>query len=378
MGIDNNKNQLTAAAELRRQAEEQLQAKTVEPHPPRTEEETQRLVHELEVHRIELEMQNAELRQARDEMEALLEKYSDIYDFAPVGYLILNRKGIISAVNLNGASLLGVERSRLISRRFGLFVAAEARPFFSEFLGKVFASQGKESCEVTLTMERNSPIIVQIEAIAAPSGQECRLALIDITGRRQAEAASLVKEEGHCLLINNLPVGIIIFAPDTRIVLCNPEASQLVGMLADKMLGKDARDPIWHFVRENGSLMPVEEFPANQVVATGRVLKNFVMGIARGHEGEYKWGLVNAYPEFDSGKQLRQIVLMFTDITDIKCADNRIRRHLEHMTALVEIDRAINFSFDLNLSLATLLTHVIVQLGVDAADVLLFNPASRT
>jgi putative nucleotidyltransferase with HDIG domain len=87
---------------------------------------------------------------------------------------------------------------------------------------------------------------------------------------------------------------------------------------------------------------------------------------------------VNAYPEFASGKELRQIVVIFTDISDIKCADERIKRHLEHLTALVEIDRAINFSFDLNLSLTTILTHVVVQLGVDAADILLYNPASRT
>ena len=103
--------------------------------------------------------------------KALLEKYSDLYDFAPIGYLTLDRNGTISAVNLSGASLLGVERSRLIGRRFGLFVPAEARPFFSEFLEKVFASHGKESCEVTLTTEGNSPLIVQIEAMAAARGR---------------------------------------------------------------------------------------------------------------------------------------------------------------------------------------------------------------
>jgi putative nucleotidyltransferase with HDIG domain len=88
--------------------------------------------------------------------------------------------------------------------------------------------------------------------------------------------------------------------------------------------------------------------------------------------------LVNAYPEFDSSERLHQVVVTFADISNIKCADERIRRHLEHLTALVEIDRVINFSFDLNLSLTTLLTHVVVQLGVDAADVLLYNPTSRT
>jgi putative nucleotidyltransferase with HDIG domain len=177
--------------------------------------------------------------------------------------------------------------------------------------------------------------------------------------------------------INNLPVGVVAHSPDTRIVLCNPEASKLLGIAAKQLMGKDTGDPVWHFFRENGTRMPVEEFPCNQVIATGTVLKNFVMGIGRDWAVANTWVLVNAYPEFDRNLMLQQVVVTFSDISSIKCAEDRTRRHLEQTTALVEIDRAINFSFDLNLSLATLLTHVIVQLGVDAADVLLFNPRSR-
>jgi putative nucleotidyltransferase with HDIG domain len=143
------------------------------------------------------------------------------------------------------------------------------------------------------------------------------------------------------------------------------------------MQGKAALDPDWHFVRENGTRMPVAEFPVNQVIATGRIVKNLVTGIPRSHGEGYTWVVVNAYPEFDSNGNLRQVVVMFSDISEIKCSEEKIQRHLEHLTALVEIDRAINFSFDLNLSLTALLTHVIVQLEVDAADILLFNPTSR-
>jgi len=187
MGIDNEKSLLTAAAELRRHAEERLHAKTTEVHPPRTEEDTQRLVHELEVHQIELEMQNAELRQARDEVETALENYTDLYDFAPVGYFTLDRDENIHAVNLTGASLLGIERSRLIGRRFGLFVAVEARPAFTAFFEKVFTSPAKEACEVALLKGGKHPLFVQIEAVATATGQECLVAIIDISVRRQLE-----------------------------------------------------------------------------------------------------------------------------------------------------------------------------------------------
>ncbi len=189
MGTDKDKSQLTQAAELRWQAEERLHEKSSELHLPRNEETLKRLVHELEVHRIELEMQNAELRQARDELETALEKYTDLYDFAPVGYFTLDGGEIIRSVNLTGAALLGIERSRLIGGSFGEFVAQEARPAFTAFLGKLFGSRDKETCEVVLKKEGMRTRHVQIEALAGKSGDECRIAVIDITERRRAEEA---------------------------------------------------------------------------------------------------------------------------------------------------------------------------------------------
>jgi PAS domain-containing protein len=90
-------------------------------------------------------------------------KEGALYDFAPAGYLTLDREGAIRQVNLAGASLLGDERSRLVNRRFGLFVAEGGRRTFSDFLQKVFASQAKECCEVTLPQEGSQPVVVQIE-----------------------------------------------------------------------------------------------------------------------------------------------------------------------------------------------------------------------
>jgi signal transduction histidine kinase len=185
MPRDKNQGPSLEATELRRRAEERLKTET--PAVPRTEADMQRLLHELQVHQIELEMQNTELRQARDETEKALEMYADLYDFAPVGYLTLDRDGSIRAANLTVAGLLGREHSQLIGRRFGLFVAAEIRPTFLAFLGRVFASPAKESCEVALVAEGDSPRFVQIEALACTTGQECRVALIDISKRRQLE-----------------------------------------------------------------------------------------------------------------------------------------------------------------------------------------------
>jgi PAS domain S-box-containing protein len=179
-------------AGLRRGAEQRLKVQHSETGPARTEADTQRLVHELQVHQLELEMQNEELQHARNEMEAGLEKYSDLYDFAPVGYLTLDREGTIREANLTSASLLGVARSRLIKRRLGLYVSAADLPAFTAFLKKVFDTKAREFCEATLLKEGKFPVAVRIQATVAAPGRECRAMLEDITEQKRAEEDRLI------------------------------------------------------------------------------------------------------------------------------------------------------------------------------------------
>ena len=190
MGIDKEKG-LLAVSELRRRAEDQLETKSPEAGFIQSADETLRLLHELQVNQIELEMQNEELGKVRDELEKSLEKYSDLFDFAPMGYLTLDRIGTISAANLSGASLLGIERGRLLGRRLGLFISEESRIAFADFLEKVFISSAKEECELKLLKEGNPPLFVQIGGLVSASGHECRIALIDITKRKQMEEQAL-------------------------------------------------------------------------------------------------------------------------------------------------------------------------------------------
>ena len=85
------------------------------------------LLHELLVHKVELEMQNEELRRAYNALEEARDRYIDLYEFAPVGYITINREGLISEINLTGSALLGVDRTKLINRRFSKFVAPQDR-----------------------------------------------------------------------------------------------------------------------------------------------------------------------------------------------------------------------------------------------------------
>jgi PAS domain S-box-containing protein len=184
-----------AAAELRRRAEERLKSQQRDTPAPRADADAdaQRLLHELQVHQVELEMQNVELLEARDKTEALLEKYTDLYDFAPVGYFSLDEQGVILEVNLTGAALLHVERSLLIHRRLQQFVAPTSRPIFLAFLERVFAGPGKQVCEAPLLNKNGAPVWADFQGASAGSLRQerkwCRIAVSDITVRKRAEEA---------------------------------------------------------------------------------------------------------------------------------------------------------------------------------------------
>lgn len=173
---------------LRRNAEERLAKEGSHPKV----DDPLKLIHELQVHQIELEMQNEELMQARAEIEAGLEKYSILYDFAPVGYFTLTDDGTIQDVNLTGASLLGDERAHLIKQHFSVFLSHEAHPAFVEFLGKVFKDTTKKTCEAMLSGNTDNPRYVHIEGIAIRTGKDlgwhCLMAVMDITDRKRSEA----------------------------------------------------------------------------------------------------------------------------------------------------------------------------------------------
>jgi PAS domain S-box-containing protein len=190
--MQNKLNLPPTAAELRRRAEERLGERPPETRQAQTDADTQRLVHELQVHQVELEMQNEELRKARDEMEAGLEKFSDLYDFAPVGFLTLDREGTIGEANLTSANLLGIERARLVNRRLGFCVSAPDLSAFNAFLTRVFETKARQFCEVTLLKEGKPTVTVRIEAAVTASGQECRAVLDDITEQKRAEEDRLI------------------------------------------------------------------------------------------------------------------------------------------------------------------------------------------
>ncbi len=182
----------TARTKLRSDAEEQAGTKTGELHPPDNDLEMKRFVHELEVHQIELEMQNDELRHSQEELELSRNTYEELYDFAPVGFFTFDSSGNIQDVNLAGALLLGIERGLLFMKPFSSFIGdAEGRMIFSDHLALIAQRKVMIRCEITLTGEGGAVLDVQLQSIAKEkisdkSAYVCST-VFDITHRKRVE-----------------------------------------------------------------------------------------------------------------------------------------------------------------------------------------------
>ncbi|MCX7109433.1 MAG: EAL domain-containing protein [Proteobacteria bacterium] len=151
-----------------------------------------KLLHELQVQQIQLEMQNEALQEARNAAERALESYAELFDYAPIAYFTLTPTGIIRKTNFRGGVLLGAERLRLYGKYFSHSVSNEYRPTFDRFLKKVFASvcDGTQHCEIMLHINKNIRWVV-VEAAADPTRQTCLAAVLDITAKKQSEAIIL-------------------------------------------------------------------------------------------------------------------------------------------------------------------------------------------
>ena len=152
------------------------------------------MLHELEVHQIELEIQNEELRRAQVALDAARATYFDLYDLAPVGYLTLSKNGLIGHANLTAARLLGVDRGRLLGRPLVRFFVPEDQQTYALCHERLFATERPQHCEARLATPAGAPPVwVQLDANldrpTAGTAAGCRVTLTNITDRQQAEAA---------------------------------------------------------------------------------------------------------------------------------------------------------------------------------------------
>ena len=210
------------------------------------------LVHELGTHQIELEIQNEELRRAQEELEASRSRYSELYDYAPVGYFTFDARGLVQEVNLTGAQLLGTERGWLLTKPFVRFTAeAGDREIFTKHLEEVLQKEGKHICEIRLKKKDATLFYAKLQSIAkenidGTSGL-IHTAILDITDRKETEAALLKAGALQTAIFNSANFSSIATDAQGVIQIFNVGAERMLGYAAadvvDKITPADISDP---------------------------------------------------------------------------------------------------------------------------------------
>jgi PAS domain S-box-containing protein len=200
--------------------------------------ELDRLYKELQIHQAELEEQNRELREVQQRLEESRDRYADLYDFAPVGYVDLGGRGSIRGINLKGATMLGEARSRLLGSLFTRFVDPGDRGKFLNHLRKCRASKGTETTDVVLR-PKNAPVFpAQLQSVISPDRGEdpaaFRTAITDMSERKLAEEALRESEERFRSLVKHAMIGFFI-ARDGKIAFMNPEQEKLFGQVPESV-----------------------------------------------------------------------------------------------------------------------------------------------
>jgi PAS domain S-box-containing protein len=265
---------------LRDDAEELL-SRSQKPSPDSPVQTPEALIHELQVHQIELEIQAEELRKSKLALEESRDTYLDLYDFAPVGYLTLNDKALITGANLTGAKLLGLERSRLVNAPFSKFVVEKDAGEWRWYFMNVLNQREKRTCTLMLKRGGGPLFPAQLEAIMIPHSDgvnTVRIAIIDITGIRRNEDALRESEEKYRALFAAESDGIFVVDKETGIIIdCNDAITLMYGYRKDEVIGQpntgmsaepDATRaatqeckghiPVRYHKRKDGSIFPVE------------------------------------------------------------------------------------------------------------------------
>ena len=330
---------------LRREAEERLKGKKKEAAPPPAEQDARRMLHELEVHRIELEMQNEELKRAREELERQLEKYSDLYNFAPIGYFTLDNVGTIREANLFGAGLLGIERSRLKGRRLGSFLRDESQEPFAGCLREICDGTVGSRCELALLAPKGEPRYVQIEGTPVASdgdaAGQCRVVMVDITERRRAEEAHKESENRLKLALASSRLGVWQWNAATNEVFWSPECYEIMGT-------KDISGTFESFA---GLLHP-EDAP-RVMAAIGQVSMDHPFFSAEFRiirsGGGVRWLTDSGQGYFDGTGALLRMIGTVLDITERKQAEEAVRESAQRVVDTLESIGDAFFSLDENM-----------------------------
>ena len=262
------------------------------------------------------------------------EKYRILVEQASDGILISDANGKFINVNAAACKLSKYseeELLRLTLYDFTIFEDIQKNPFhFDELkLGESVVT------ERMIQIKNSVPLHVEINAKLLEDGRLLTF-VRDISERIKIQNEILndkkalqESEKWYRGLLNNIDAGVVVHAADTSIKMLNSKASELLGLCENQLKGKLAIDPDWKFLNEDGTPMPIERYPVNQIKRINTNIKNFVAGVNRPNTKDVVWIIINGFAVLDSTGVIAEIVITFIDITERKIMEIEITKAKE-------------------------------------------------
>ena len=310
--------------ELREQAEQRIVARQTLGAPPPQEA----VLLELQVHQTELEMQNEALRQALVQLEDSRDRYVDLYDFAPVGYLTLSRQGLIEAANLTAATMLGVERQQLLNHRFEPFITAADREVWQHHFIKAVTREDPLALNLMLLRDDGTALPVHLvcrRVEAAGAAPTLRMTLTDMSELRQAQRVSSEFEMKYRGIFDESITTIFVFDNDKHFIDANQAGLDLLGYSREELLSLSIPDV---------DADPVVVLPAHEQLLSGGRLVNYEHQLRR-KDGRVITVLNNSRPLTDQAGNTVSMLSTMIDITARRASEQKVREESEKNRALL-------------------------------------------
>jgi PAS domain S-box-containing protein len=313
--------------DLRQRAERTLSGQ--HPQDPPGDHDIMALIHELDVHQIELELQNEELRNAQFDLEAARDRFVDLYDLAPVGYVSLSPEGKIIEANLTSADMFGMERSSFLNGTLTSFVLPE---FLIEFRDHLHAAEDRDSIrtfDIGFRRSDGSTFYGNISTVDVFDENDVllhsRVTITDITKRILSEKATARSERQWETTFGSISDWVSIIDPAThRITRSNDSVLRLLGIPKSEILGKPCCEVV------HGTSIPHPECPLNLTLTSGRTTT-----IEMELPERKTWLQITTDPIFDEAGRISSIVHVVHDITHLKEVEHDIQISLEEKTVLL-------------------------------------------
>lgn len=313
------------AANLRKKAEKLMKKKPLKTGSVLSEAEMIKLIRELEVQQIEMELKNEELILAKSTAQDAAKKYTELFDFAPSGYFILSRECKIIKLNHFGLQMLGKKRSSLINTPFGFFISKSSKPIFNRFLRNVFNNKTLGSCEVTLSTNGNLPMYVHLSGIVTEDGEQCLITAVDFTESKRTKEKLLQATERLSLAQRVAGVGVWDWDMQTGKLNWSPELFSLFGLDPEQ---SSATFDVWRSL-----LIPndrqITEDRINEAIRDRKQLLNDYQIVTP--SGQVRWiSAVGNTQYAGNGKPLRMMGVCF-DITERKQMEEELKKLNEEL-----------------------------------------------